>query len=71
MNYGKNKYIIERYSVGVEERLKRICAHNIEPRIELEMQDKENAFKKYGMTNWLLYKSYDFYYRKELYRTTF
>ena len=22
------------------------------------MQDKENAFKKYGMTNWLLYKSY-------------
>ena len=35
MNYGKNKYIIERYSVGVEERLKRICAHNIEPRIEL------------------------------------
>ena len=45
MNYGKNKYIIERYSVG-EERLKRICAHNIEPRIELEMQDKENAFRK-------------------------
>ena len=44
MNYGKNKYIIERYSVGVEERLKRICAHNIEPRIELEMQDKKNAF---------------------------
>ena len=58
MNYGKNKYIIERYSVGVEERLKRICAYNIEPRIELEMQDKKNAFKKYGMTNWLLYKSY-------------
>ena len=45
MNYGKNKYIIERYNVGVEERLKRICAHNIEPRIELEMQDKKNAFK--------------------------
>ena len=36
MNYGKNKYVIERYSVGVEERLKKICTHNIEPRIELE-----------------------------------
>ena len=37
MNYGKNKYIIERYNIGVEERLKKICTYNIEPRIELEM----------------------------------
>ena len=58
MNYGKNKYIVERYNIGVEENLKKICVNNIEPKIELEMQDKENAFKKYGMTNWLLYKSY-------------
>ena len=36
MNYGKNKYIIERYNIGVEERLKKICTYNIEPRIELE-----------------------------------
>ena len=58
MNYGKNKYIVERYNIGVEENLKKICVNNIEPLIESEMQDKENAFKKYGMTNWLLYKSY-------------
>ena len=46
MNYGKNKYIIERYNIGVDERLKKICTYNIEPRIELEMQDKKNAFKR-------------------------
>ena len=58
MNYGKNKYIIERFNLGVDKRLKSICQNNIEPLIESEMQSKENAFKKYGMTNWLLYKSY-------------
>ena len=34
MKYGKNKYIIERYSLGVQENLKSICVNNIEPRIE-------------------------------------
>ena len=58
MNYGKNKYIIERLNLGVDKRLKSICQNNIEPKIELEMSGKENAFKKYAMTNWLLYKSY-------------
>ena len=47
MKYGKNKYIIERYSLGVQENLKSICVNNIEPRIEPFLKSKHKSFENY------------------------
>ena len=41
----KNKYIIERYSLGVQENLKSICVNNIEPRIEPFLKSKHKSFE--------------------------
>jgi len=58
MKYGKNKYIIERYSLGVQENLKSICVNNIEPRIEPFLKSKHKSFENYDMTKWLIYRTY-------------
>ena len=59
MNYGKNKYIIERKYLGRDERLKHLCKDNLDREVSsLSIGRTDYGFQNYGMTTWNIFERY-------------
>jgi hypothetical protein len=64
MNYGKNKYIVERIFLGTNERFKSFCQTNLDKEVSnLSVGRTDYGFQNYSMTTWNIFQTYhDMFY---------